>query len=339
MLITGGSGFLGSAIARRLCELGQQVRIFDISDSPDRPAGAEFFHGDVRDQAALRKACAGVEIVYHNSALVPLTKAGRRFREINVQGSANVLRAARDAGARKLVHASSSAIYGVPKYCPIDEKTSPAPIEPYGRSKLDGERAVFSHRERGGPTVTIIRPRTIVGTGRLGIFKILFDWIREGKNIYIIGRGDGLFQFLHIEDLVDAMIFAAGRDEYETYNVGAAEYSTLRNDLTALCGHAGTGSRVRSLPVWPSILALRALDLLKLSPLAPWHYLTYHKPFYFDISKAVGLLGWKPRYSNIAMLTEAYDKFLEGTLDLAGATSMHRKSPAERILKLLRWVS
>jgi nucleoside-diphosphate-sugar epimerase len=233
----------------------------------------------------------------------------------------------------------ATAIYGVPQSCPINEITPPSPIEPYGRSKLKGEEVLLSHFGKSKPSITIIRPRTIVGIGRLGIFQILFSWISDGKNVYTIGRGDALFQLLHIDDLVDAILLAAHRNEDETYNIGAAEFSTLHADLSALCKHAGTGSRVKHFPVWPSILALRILDFLKLSPLAPWHYLTYHKPFYFDISKAVKKLGWKPRYSNKAMLTEAYDKYLKGIPEHAGTTSAHRKTPAEKILKLLRWIS
>lgn len=338
-LVTGSSGFLGNAIARKLCAKGEQVRLFDLKDTPDRPDSAQFIQGDVRDVNALTDACRDVKVIFHNAALVPLTKAGRGFKQVNVQGTANVLQAAIKTGVCKIVHASSSAIYGVPHSCPIKETTPPSPIEPYGRSKLEGEEVLLSRFEKSKPSITIIRPRTIVGTGRLGIFQILFSWIKEGKNIYTIGRGDTLFQFLHIDDLVDAILLAAERDEDETYNIGAAEFSTLHADLTELCEHAGTGSRVKHLPVWPSILSLRLLDMLKLSPLAPWHYLTYHKPFHFDISKAVNKLGWKPRYSNTRMLTEAYDKFIEGVPEHTGTTSMHRKTPAEKILRLLRWIS
>lgn len=338
-LVTGGSGFLGSAIVRRLCADGRRVRVFDISDTPERPMSAEFFKGDVRDLQALKLACEDVEVAYHNAALVPLTKAGRAFRDVNVQGSENVLKAAVQSRARKIIHSSSSAVYGIPKTCPIDETTTPCPVEPYGRSKLEGEQVMMSHFGHGRPSITVIRPRTIVGTGRLGIFQILFSWVKAGKSIYTIGRGENLFQFLHIDDLVDAILLAAQRDEDESYNIGAVHFSTLGADLGALCEHAGTGARVRHLPAWPSVLALRVLDMLRLSPLAPWHYLTYHKPFHFDTTKALEKLGWKPHYGNIEMLTEAYDAFIKETREPAHTTSVHRSSVGEKILRLLRWVS
>jgi hypothetical protein len=96
---------------------------------------------------------------------------------------------------------------------------------------------------------------------------------------------------------------------------------------------------VKGLPVWPSILALRMLDILNLSPLAPWHYLTYHKPFYFDISRATNRLGWRPRYSNEEMLIEAYDRYVSAPADDGASTSMHRTTPAQKLLKVLRWFS
>ncbi len=338
-LVTGGSGYLGSALVRRLCSEGRSVRVFDISDSPDRPDSAEFFRGDVRDLNALRKACRDADVIYHNAALVPLTKAGKAFREVNVRGTANVLEAAKKQGVRKIVHSSSSAIYGAPEHCPINESTPPHPVESYGRSKLEAERVMLSPFGSGRPFVTLIRPRTIVGTGRLGIFQILFSWIRAGRNVYTIGAGDSPLQLVHIDDLVDSMLLASLRDKHEVYNIGAARYSSLREDLTALCRHAGTGARVKGLPVWPSILALRLLDIMKLSPLAPWHYLTYHKPFYFDISRATERLGWRPRYSNEEMLIEAYDTYASAPAGDGASTSMHRTTPAQKLLKVLRWLS
>ena len=340
-LVTGGSGFLGGALVRRLCAEGHAVRSLDIFDSPDRPEEARFVKCDVRDLEGVEKACEGADTIFHNAALVPLTKAGGAFREVNVIGTENVLKAALSDRIRKIVHASSSAIYGVPDKCPITEDAPPSPIEAYGRSKLEGEEILKSHFGKGGPTISIIRPRTIVGTGRLGIFQILFSWISAGKNIYTIGRGGNMLQFLHISDLVDSMLLAADRNENETYNIGASGFSTLHEDLSSLCEHAGTGAKVKHLPVWPSIAALRTLDILRICPLAPWHYLTYHKPFYFDVSKARNMLGWEPRYGNVEMFSEAYDYFIANRREENSAEnrSAHRKSPAEKILRLLKWFS
>ena len=93
-----------------------------------------------------------------------------------------------------------------------------------------------------------MRPRTILGHGRLGIIAVLFEFVAEGAPVYVLGRGDNRYQFVHANDLADAVLRAADRDKPATYNIGATEFGTMRETLQALVDHAGTGSPVRSLP-------------------------------------------------------------------------------------------
>lgn len=339
-LITGGSGFLGNLIARRLHQRGEKVRILDVWEDPKRPRDIEFVHCDIRDREGVRRAMQGIEIVHHNVALVPLTKANDQFWNVNVEGARLATEEAARAGVRCFVHMSSSAIFGLPKHCPIGDATPTAPVEPYGRAKLAGELAVRQVCQREDLPLIVIRPRTILGEGRLGIFQILFRWISEGRDVYVIGPGTGEFQFVHALDLMDAYMLALDTGKPGIYNVGTNRFGSLRGALERLILHAGTKSRVRSLPERLTIGALRTLDLLRLSPLAPWHYLTYHKPFHFDVSKLVEL-GWKPRYSNDEMLAESYDWFSSHRIDSAqaGPGSPHRKAVREGVLWLVRQFS
>jgi nucleoside-diphosphate-sugar epimerase len=336
-LITGGSGFLGNLIAQELLARGERVRIADVWEDPNRHKGIEFVQCDVRDADAVRRAMQGVDMVHHNAALVPLTKSGNAFREVNVEGSRIVAEEAARAKVGCFVHMSSSAIYGLPREMPIQLTTPPAPVEAYGRSKLAGELAVREVSEKTSMRLIVIRPRTILGPGRLGIFQILFDWIRAGANAYVIGSGRIPFQFVHARDLMDAYMLAMKRGESGIYNVGTDRYGTLREALENMIRHAGSASRVRSLPEWLTIHTLQTLDYLRLSPLAPWHYLTYHKPFCFDVDHVLAL-GWKPRYSNDEMLRESYDDFLIGKSqrDSSSAFSPHRKRVKESLLWLMK---
>ena len=110
----------------------------------------------------------------------------------------------------------------------------------------------------------IIRPKTFLGPERLGVFEILFDWIRDGRRIYVLGGGANRYQLLAVEDLVDAIARACTADVAgEVFNVGATEFGTVRSDLEALIAHAGTRSRLRPVPARPAELALRALELAK----------------------------------------------------------------------------
>lgn len=339
-LVTGGSGFLGNLIARRLYERGEEVKILDIWEDETRPKDIEFINCDIRDREGVAAAMRGIDIVHHNVALVPLTKSGDKFWQVNVEGSKIAAEAAVKAGVKSFIHMSSSAIFGVPKSCPITNDTLPGPIEIYGRGKLAGEIEVRDICDRAGLPLIVIRPRTILGEGRLGIFQILFEWIEEGRNVYVIGSGNVQFQFVHALDLMDAYMLALDLGKPGVYNVGTDRFGSLRGGLENLIEYAGTKSKVKSLPAWLTINTLRFLDWIGLSPLAPWHYLTYHKAFYFDINPLLQL-GWKPKYSNDEMFRESYDWFKQNYDRLAAekAASPHRKPVKEKILWLVKKLS
>ena len=331
---------MGNLIARKLHERGETVRILDIWEDFSRPNDIEYIQCDIRDRDGVLKAMQGIDIVHHNVALVPLTKSGHMFWEVNVKGSQIAAEQAVQAGVKSFIHMSSSALFGCPESFPITNDTPPKPVEPYGKAKLEGEMKVREVCHKHQLPLIVIRPRTIIGLGRLGIFQILFEWIRDSRNVYVIGSGNVGFQFVHALDLMDAYMLALDLGKPGIYNVGTDRFGTLREALENLIAHAGTASKVVSLPELPTINTLRLLDWLRLCPLAPWHYLTYHKPFYFDVSPLLEL-GWKPRYSNDEMFRESYDWFLENYDRIAAekAGSAHRRPVKEMVLSLVRRLS
>jgi len=186
----------------------------------------------------------------------------------------------------------------------------------------------------------VLRPKTFVGPERLGVFEILFDWIREERRIPILGDGSNRYQLLAVEDLVEATLAAAERDVVgETFNVGATEFGTVRSDLEALVAHAGSGSRLRPVPARPAELALRALELARLSPLAEWHYRTAHRDSFVDVSKAQRLLGFTPQLSNEQALCETYDWYLANRDRVGAAGVTHRVPWDQRALGMLKRLS
>ena len=337
-LITGGSGYFGCLLRDRLLARGGSVRVFDLVDSDDRPEDVEFVQGDIREPAAIRAACREIDVVYHNVAQVPLAKDRSLFWSVNCDGTENLLKACREAGIGKLVHTSSSAIFGVPPSNPVDESTEPRPGEDYGRAKLEAERLVRRHCEQRGVDATIIRPRTILGHGRLGIFQILFDWVEEGRDIPVLGRGDNLYQFVHADDLADACIRAAERAGFAVYNVGAERFGTMRETLEALCRHAGRGGRVRSVPMAPAVATMKLTSGLGLSPLGPYHSLMYGRSLYFDIRRAQRELGWQPRWTNAEMICQSYDWYLshKQSIQRHAGGSPHRAAVKQGILSIVK---
>jgi nucleoside-diphosphate-sugar epimerase len=338
-LVTGGSGYFGSLLVRQLRAHGRAVRIFDLNDADDRPAEVEFFQGDIRDAAAVRRACDGCAAVYHNVAMVPLAKDKSAFWSVNEGGTRVLLEACRETGVKKVVYTSSSAVYGAPPKNPVDDDTPLNPGEEYGRAKLAGEE-LCRQFSAAGLDVSIIRPRTIMGHGRLGIMQILFEWIRRGMNIPVLGKGDNLYQFVHADDLADACVRAAARPGPAAYNIGAASFGTMRETLDGLIAHAKTGSRVVSLPMAPAVALMKLTSALGLSPLGAYHSLMYGRSMYFDISRAQRELGWTPRYDNVEMFRQSYDWYLANREAILAARGMsHHRSPVDQgALKIVGWI-
>ena len=337
ILVTGGSGYFGTILADLIVERGDAVRVFDINPPASRDdEQVEFVSGDVRDRDALRKACEGVDVVLHNVAQVPLAKDRALFRSVNVVGTANMLLAARDAGVGKIVHTSSSAIFGIPEHNPVTEDTPGRPLEAYGRAKLEAE-VLCREASAAGLDVSIVRPRTILGHGRLGIMAILFEFVAEGAPLYVFGRGDNRYQFVHAADLADAVLRAADREGSSVYNIGTTEFGTMRETLQALVDHAATGSQVRSLPAAPAQAGMRVLAGLGLAPFAAYHWLLYGESLWFDTTKARTELGWESTHSNAEMVIESYEWFLAHRAELGGTHGSHHQSPVKLgLLKALK---
>jgi nucleoside-diphosphate-sugar epimerase len=337
--ISGGAGFLGLHLARRLLADGHEVRTLDVVplDDAELERAVDERRGDVRDPATVRKLVAGADVVVHAAAALPIQASRASIRSVNVDGTHNVLAAAKSAGVRRVVFISSTAVYGVPDKHPIEEDDPLVGVGWYGESKIEAEALCRA----ADVETTIIRPKTFIGPERLGVFEILFDWIREGRRIYILGNGHNRYQLLAVEDLVDALVLAATTPAAAnaTFNVGATEFGTVREDLGALIAHAGSSSRLRPVPVKPAELALRTLELLHLSPLAEWHYKTAHRDSFVDVSRAQRLLGWQPRLSNREALIATYDWYLANRGRVAAAGVTHRVPWNQQALRLLKKIS
>jgi nucleoside-diphosphate-sugar epimerase len=339
--ISGGAGFLGLHLARRLQADGHEVRSLDLVPLDEPGLDVEEVHGDIRDEASARELVAGARILVHAAAALPIRGGRDEIRSVNVDGTLTLLSAAAEAGVRRVVFVSSTAVYGVPDKHPIEEDDPLEGVGHYGQSKIEAEEVCRAFQRRGLDCV-IVRPKTFIGPERLGVFEILFDWIREGRRIYVLGDGSNRYQLLAVEDFVDAIVLAASKRAAAgaTINVGAKEFGTVRSDLQALIDHAGSSSRITPIPVRPAEIALRGLELARLSPLVEWHYKTAHRDSFVDVSRAEELLGWKPRHSNAQTLIETYDWYLAHRDEVGRAAGVtHRVPWNQRALGLLKRIS
>jgi nucleoside-diphosphate-sugar epimerase len=326
-LVTGGAGFLGINFVRWALARGHQITTLDLAPFtyPERARVREQ-RGDIRVRADVAAAMDGVDVVIHAAAALPLY-APEDIRSTDIDGTRVVVEEAARAGVARVVHVSSTAVYGVPDHHPLVEHDRLHGVGPYGIAKVLAERVCVEARARG-LCVPIVRPKSFIGPERLGVFAMLYEWADEGHHFPILGRGDNRYQLLDVEDLCDAIGLCAtlpAEIANDTFNIGAAVFETLRADFQAVLDAAGHGKRIIPLPAAPAVLALRALERLKLSPLYQWVYETVAKDSFVSIDHARARLGFAPRFSNQDALLRnfAWYRAHKDTLSPAGGVS-HR---------------
>lgn len=332
VLVTGGSGFLGINLIRFLRTKGvDEIRVLDIADF-DYPEKNEpwlkFTLGDVRDIPAVEKITEGCDVVIHCAAALPLYSE-KDIYTTEVDGSRNVLNAARKFNLDRHVQISSTAVYGVPKKHPIYETDPMVGVGPYGHAKIEAEDVCRAAR-KDGYCVPIIRPKSFIGPERLGVFALFYDWAYTGHGFPMIGSGRNRYQLMDVEDLCEA-IWAAmtyPKDVVNTeFNIGAKDFTTMREDYQAVLDKAGHGKKIHGTPVKPIVFILRILEALKLSPLYPWVYETASTDSFVSIEKAEKLLDFKPKYSNKDALIRNYEWYIAHLSEFAGKSGVSHRVP------------
>ncbi|HHE04634.1 MAG TPA: NAD(P)-dependent oxidoreductase [candidate division WOR-3 bacterium] len=337
--ITGGAGFLGYHICNYLGDKCDEIRVIDIAplNTEKYPENTTYFNLDVRDKTRLLRALDGVEMIVHGAAALPLWKK-RDIFTTNIDGTKNVLEAGLKNGVKRVVYISSTAVYGVPEKHPIYEDDPLIGVGPYGETKIIAERICEEYRNKG-LIVPIIRPKTFIGTGRMGVFQILYDWIESGKKIPIIGNGKNRYQLLEVEDLANAIYLTLtlpSEKVNDTFNIGAKDYGTVLEDVGTLCKFARNGARVMTTPARIVKPMLEIAWALRLSPLYKWVYGTADTDSFVSVEKAEKILGWEPKYSNAEALIRSYKWYLEHKNELKAVGITHRVAWKQGILGLIK---
>jgi len=337
--ITGISGFLGINLVRHLLANGYEdiggIDLVDF-DYPERRR-IKFLQGDIRNKEDLRASMKGAGVVIHAAAALPLYSPEEIYTT-DIEGTHNVIKQAQEYGVRRFIHISTTAVYGVPDHHPLFEEDALSGVGPYGEAKVKAEEICASYREQG-MTVSILRPKSFIGPERLGVFAIFYEWASEGKNFPMIGNGRNRYQFLDVEDLCWAIQACIELDAHlvnDTFNIGAQEYATMREDYQAVLDEAGFGKRIITFPAGPVVAVLKALEFLKLSPLYPWIYETASKDSFVSIEKAQKMLGFTPKYSNRDALCRNYRWYLENKSSIAKKQGITHRLPWDQ--KALKWV-
>ncbi|RRR69515.1 MAG: NAD-dependent epimerase/dehydratase family protein [Candidatus Viridilinea halotolerans] len=339
VLITGGAGFLGINLVRYLLERGYAVRSLDIApfDYPEQKR-IDVHTGDIRNQGTVLRAMEGVDFVVHTAAALPLYTPADIF-STDIDGTRNVLQAAAAHNVSRFIHISTTAVYGIPDHHPLLETDPVDGVGPYGEAKVKAEELCLSYRAKG-MCVPIIRPKSFIGPERLGIFAMLYDWAKDGKNFPLPGNGKNRYQLLDVEDLCEAIYLSMTLDAHlvnDTFNIGAKEFTTIKEDFQAVLTEAGFGKRIISFPAAPATAILVLMEKLKLSPVYKWAYGTVTEDSFVSVEKAERTLGFKPKYSNQAALVRNYRWYIAHLADFQHATGVSHRVPwSQGIWKLAK---
>jgi len=330
VLVTGGGGFLGINLIRHLMSKGvTDIRSLDLADFdyPEKDR-VDICAGDIRDEACVAKAMEGVSWVIHTAAALPLYSEEDIFTT-DVGGTRTLLAAAAKAGVRRFVMISSTAVYGIPDHHPLREEDDMIGVGPYGRAKIEAESVCLEFREKG-MCIPIIRPKSFVGPERLGVFALFYDWAYTGHGFPMIGSGKNRYQLLDVEDLSESVwltMTLTAEVVNDTFNIGAKEFTTMREDYQAVLDDAGHGKKIRGFPAAPMIWTLRFLEMLKLSPLYKWVYETASQDSFVSIEKAEKVLGFAPRFSNKEALVRNYRWYVEHLDQFENASGVSHRVP------------
>ncbi|WP_263367111.1 NAD-dependent epimerase/dehydratase family protein [Edaphobacter bradus] len=342
VLVTGGSGFFGGVLKRRLLTEGYAVTNIDlVADSDSHPALTSV-QGDIRDTALLNDLFArgNFSAVFHCAALLAHDTINENdLWTSNVDGTRNLALACHVHKVHQMVFTSTNCLWASNLGHEVREDEPPNPVELYGRSKLAAEHVLKECQH--GLNVIIIRCPTIIDSGRLGLLAILFEFIQDNKKVWVVGSGSNRYQFIYAQDLATACIQAMDYPHSDLFHIGSENVCSLREVYEAVIRDAGTRARVAQLPKAPTIAAMKLAHKLGVSPLGPYHYRMIAEDFIFDTTRIRERLGWRPTLTNQQMMIEAYRYYAAQRKEIHARkdVSAHSKPASMGIIRLLKWFS
>lgn len=349
ILITGGAGFVGTRLVQYLLgKGGYEIVIFDKLEChiPENYGkNVVYFRGNIIDKndvLKVFKTYGSFLTIYHLASAMPNKAVSDDVLwKTNVFGTKNIIEESVKNNAKSFIFTSSNVAYGIPRTLPVTEETLPMPLEIYGKSKVQAEQELA--RFKKNITIQIFRCPVITGVGRLGLQAILFEFISENKNVYMLGDGSNKYQFVDVMDVVMALEKASYLSGFDIYNIGADQVITLREIYQKIIDFARSTSKIITLPKAPLFILLSILDKLHISPLGIYQYTMLGRSLYMDTKKIKRKLGWEPKKTNIDTFLENYKWYKENKGKFTeiglGNISDNRSLPKMGILKLVKMLS
>jgi nucleoside-diphosphate-sugar epimerase len=340
ILVTGGAGFLGINLIRYFLKFNHKLTSLDIAefDYEDVKNKINIVKGDIRNESVVEEVMKNQDMVIHTAAALPLYTQEEIF-STDIKGTKILIESAYKNKVKRFIHISSTAVYGIPDHHPLYEDDKLDGVGPYGKAKIEAEEICLEYRKKG-MCVPIIRPKSFIGPERLGVFALFYDWAKDGHGFPMIGSGNNRYQLLDVEDLCDSIYLTCVMDEKivnDIFNIGAKDFTTMKEDYQAVLDYAGYGKKIIPLPEKPIIYTLKFLEGLKLSPLYKWVYETASKDSFVSIEKAEKVLGFKPKYSNKDALIRNYKWYLDNLNKFQNQSGISHRVPWKQgILKFAK---
>ena len=342
VLITGGSGFFGGLLKKQLLRKGFFCVNIDLEKDDFSHNNLVSIKGDIRNRKLLEETFSKYKFdaVFHCATILAhAVKDKKILWESNVSGTRNIAFSAKKNKVPRVIFTSSNCLWGESFDRQVTEKNTPKPVEIYGKSKWEGEKILLKHKKHFHSI--IFRCPTIIDAGRLGLLAILFEFMDEGRKVWIVGEGDNKYQFIYAQDLIDACTKALDYNKSDIFNIGSDNVKSFKEVYQYVIDEAKTGARIAKLPRSLTIFLMKLAYTFRLSPLGPYQYKMIAESFVFNTKKIKDKLGWKPTLTNEEMLFKSYKYYHKNLKEIKGRknVSAHKQTAKMGIIKLLKWLS
>lgn len=342
IFITGGAGFFGELLKNEFLNKGAFCVSIDLEKDNNFNKNLVAYQEDIRSLETLESIFSKYKFnaIFHCAAILAHSVKDKKLLwTSNVDGTRNIAELAKKYKVPKVVFTSSNCLWAENFNNPVTEDEIPRPIEIYGKSKREGEKILLEYTKDFHSI--IIRCPSIIDSGRVGLLSILFDFIMEGRRVWVIDNGNNIYQFIYAKDLVDACIKCMDYEASDIFNIGSDNVKTFRKVYEYVIKKANTNSRVATLPKEPTLSIMRLAYALKLSPLGPYQNKMISKNFIFDTNKIKKKLKWMPTLTNEEILYKAYEYYRDHLDEIKNRkdVSAHKKPTKMGIIRLLKWVS
>lgn len=341
-LITGGAGFFGSVMKKLLLDRGDRCVSIDLQPDPFQHENFISVQGDIRNSGIMEEIFTRYrfDAVFHFAALLAHVKKDLAdLWSSNVEGTRNVLAFAEKYQVRKIIFTSSNCLWGRNFDFPVTEEEKPSPIEIYGKSKLECEKILLAGSD--AVNSVIFRCPTIMDEGRLGLLSILYEFIDEGKKIWMVGDGNNRYQFIYAKDLAAACILALDYKQSDIFNIGSDHVKTFNEVYSYVIERSGSKSKLAHFPKNLAIWGMKICFALGLTPLGPYQYHMLSSSFVFDTGKIKRKLGFSPTLTNEEMLLRSYNYFHNNKEEIKHRkhVSAHNQSAKMGVIRIIKWLS